>query len=83
MEREKLGVVQLLKEGVTLRYYLISDSKGIYGLEVEEEDIDGIISERCPYISTDKKFVAQLGKTIARGIVFPDYLAEIVEDQLG
>ncbi len=80
MERECIGTIQLPKKGIKLRYYLIFSRSEGYGLEVEQEDDSGIISERCTHISDDKQFVLALGREIARGIVFPGYLSEIVED---
>lgn len=82
MERECIGSIKLPKKGIKLRYYLLFSPKNGYGLEVEQEDDSGIIRERCTHVSEDKQFVLALGREIARGIVFPGYLSEIVEDQL-
>lgn len=82
MERESIGTIMLPEKGIKLRYYLLFSPEEGYGLEVEQEDECGIISEKCTPVSADKQFVLALGREVARGIVFPGYLSEIVEDQL-
>ena len=82
MERECIGTISLPKKGIKLRYFLIFSRSQGYGLEVEQEEESIVICERCTHISDDKQFVLALGRKIARGIVFPADLSEIVEDLL-
>ena len=82
MEREKIGSIRFPKKGITLRYYLLFSRKDGYGLEVEQEENGVRTSEVCSPIAAEREIVLNLGREICRGVVFPGYLAEIVEDQL-
>lgn len=80
MKRQRIGTVRLQEGGDILHYYLLGSRREGYGLEVVRHVSGQMTRERCEKISRNRQKVLTLGKAVFRGIVFPGFLSEIVEE---
>lgn len=79
--KKDVGKVLLPRDGTTLRYYVFGSMERGFGVQIIQSQGDQVLHNAARgNLTKDWQSAHNFGRTLARGVVFPDNLNEVCDD---